>query len=102
MKRIEDVSLLYEISKALNEHLELKKSLLKVLDILSNTMGMVRGTITLLDPLRDEINIVVAHGLSKKAISGVKYKLGEALYRQPAMRPENTEFILPCRYFRHD
>jgi Nif-specific regulatory protein len=32
MKQIEDVTLLYEISKTLNEHLDLKKSLYKVLD----------------------------------------------------------------------
>ena len=30
MKRIEDVTLLYEISEALNEHLDLKKALYKV------------------------------------------------------------------------
>ena len=34
MKPIEEVTLLYEITKALNEHLVLKKSLYKVLDIL--------------------------------------------------------------------
>ena len=57
LKTIEDVTLLYEITKALNEHLELRKSLYKVLDILSNSMKMVRGTITILNPLRNEINM---------------------------------------------
>ena len=66
MKSIEKVTLLYEISKALNEHLDLKKSLYKVLDILSISMDMVRGTITILDPLSDKIHIEVAHGLSRK------------------------------------
>ena len=75
MKRIEDVTLLYEISKALNEHLELKKSLYKVLDILSNSMNMLRGTITILHPLRDEIHIEVAHGLSKSAMQKGKIDL---------------------------
>ncbi len=79
MKRIEDVTLLYEISKALNEHLELKKSLYKVLDILSSSMNMLRGTITILHPLRDEIHIEVAHGLSKSAMQKGKYKLGEGI-----------------------
>ncbi|MFC1811210.1 sigma 54-interacting transcriptional regulator [Thermodesulfobacteriota bacterium] len=79
MKRIEEVTLLYEISKALNEHLDLKKVLYKVLDILSNSMGMLRGTITLLDPLRDEISIEVAHGLSRSAMAKGKYKLGEGI-----------------------
>ena len=79
MKPIEEVTLLYEITKALNEHLTLKKSLYKVLDILSSSMNMVRGTITILNPLRNEINIEVAHGLDHKAMQRVKYKLGEGI-----------------------
>jgi Nif-specific regulatory protein len=79
MKKIEDVTLLYEISEALNEHLDLKKSLYKVLDILSSSTNMLRGTITILHPLRDEISIEVAHGLSKSAMQRGKYKLGEGI-----------------------
>ena len=79
MKKIEDVTLLYEISEALNEHLDLKKSLYKVLDILSRSMSMLRGTITLLHSLRNEISIEVAHGLSKSAMQKGKYKLGEGI-----------------------
>jgi Nif-specific regulatory protein len=79
MKPIEEVTMLYEITKALNEHLVLKKSLYKVLDILSNSMNMVRGTITILNPLRNEINIEVAHGLTRNAMERVKYKLGEGI-----------------------
>jgi Nif-specific regulatory protein len=79
MKKIEDVTLLYEISEALNEHLDLKKSLYKVLDILSSSTNMLRGTITILNPLRDEISIEVAHGLSKSAMQRGKYKLGEGI-----------------------
>ncbi|MFO8083025.1 MAG: sigma 54-interacting transcriptional regulator [Desulfobacterales bacterium] len=79
MKAIEEITLLYEISETLNEHLELKKALYKVLDILSNSMNMVRGTVTILNPIRNEINIEVAHGISKNAIERVKYKLGEGI-----------------------
>jgi len=79
MKKIEDVTLLYEVSEALNEHLDLKKSLYKVLDILSSSMNMLRGTITILHPLRNEISIEVAHGLSKSAMQKGKYKLGEGI-----------------------
>jgi Nif-specific regulatory protein len=79
MKRIEEVTLLYEISKALNEHLDLKKSLYKVLDILSSSMDMVRGTVSILNPLRNEISIEVAHSLSPSTIERVKYKLGEGI-----------------------
>lgn len=79
MKKIEETTLLYEISKALNEHLDLKKALYKVLDILSNSMKMERGAISILDPLRNEINIEVAHGISKTAMERVKYKIGEGI-----------------------
>jgi Nif-specific regulatory protein len=79
MKPIEEVTLLYEITKALNEQLDLRKSLYKVLDILFNSMNMVQGTITILDPLRNEINIEVAHGLAQSTMNRVKYKLGEGI-----------------------
>jgi Nif-specific regulatory protein len=79
MKKIEDVTLLYEVSEVLNEHLDLKKSLYKVLDILSSSMNMLRGTITILHPLSNEISIEVAHGLSKSAMQKGKYKLGEGI-----------------------
>ena len=82
MKKKEETTLLYEISKALNEHLRLKKSLYTVLDILSNSMEMVRGTISILNPLRDEISIEVAHGISKVAMEKGKYKLGEGITGQ--------------------
>jgi Nif-specific regulatory protein len=79
MQPIEETTLFYEISEALNEHLDLKKSLYKVMDILSNNMDMVRGTITLLDPVRNEIRIEVAHGITRRAMQRVKYKLGEGI-----------------------
>ena len=79
MKKIEEASFFYEISETLNEHLELKKSLYKVLDILANSLDMARGTITLLDPVRNEIRIEVAHGITQRAMRRVKYKLGEGI-----------------------
>ncbi|MFZ3048191.1 MAG: sigma 54-interacting transcriptional regulator [Desulfatirhabdiaceae bacterium] len=79
MKRIEDVTLLYEISNALNEYLDLRKSLYNVLDILSTSISMIRGTVTILNPVTGEINIEVAHGLSRSTMERVKYKLGEGI-----------------------
>lgn len=79
MQKIEEVTLLYEISKALNGSLDLKKSLYEVLDILSSSMDMERGTITILNPMRNEIHIEVAHGLSRAAMARGKYKLGEGI-----------------------
>ncbi len=79
MKKIEQVTLFYEISQSLNEHLDLKKSLYKVLDILSSSLEMDRGTVSILNPLRNEISIEVAHSLSPSTIERVKYKLGEGI-----------------------
>jgi Nif-specific regulatory protein len=79
MERIQEITLLYEISQALHEQLDLRRALYKVLEILSNSMNMVRGTISILDPLRDVISIEVAHGLSKSAMERGKYKPGEGI-----------------------
>ncbi len=79
IKRIEDVTLLYEISQALNESLDLKKALYRVLEILASAKHLIRGTITILDLVRNEINIEVAHGLPSQTVQRVKYKLGEGI-----------------------
>ncbi|GAB6097215.1 sigma-54-dependent Fis family transcriptional regulator [Desulfatiferula olefinivorans] len=79
MKKIDEVRLFYDISTALNEHRDLKSSLLTVLDILDRDLGMVRGTVTILNALRNEISIEVAHGLSAGAVEKGKYKVGEGV-----------------------
>jgi len=79
MKTTEELTFLYEITKALTETLDLRRSLYKVLDILSISMGMVRGTVTILNPLKNEIAIEVAHGMSRVAMNRGKYQVGEGV-----------------------
>jgi len=79
VKPIEQVTQLYEIAMALNATIDLRSSLYSVLDILSAYVGSLRGAITILNPLRDEIRIEVAHGISRKAMERGKYKLGEGI-----------------------
>ena len=79
MREIEKITLCYEISKALNEHLDLERSLNSVLAILSEQMDMVRGSISILNPGHDEISMEIAHGLSKQAMQKGKYKVGEGI-----------------------
>ncbi len=79
MKSIEEITLLYEISEALKISLDLKKSLYQVLDILTKSTPMERGTITIMNPLRDEVHIEVAHGLSRTAMERGRYKPGEGI-----------------------
>ena len=78
-RSIEEISLLYEINEALNEHLDMKKSLYRVLTILAESLNLIRGTITILDPVTKEIRIEIAHGISAKAKKHVRYQLGEGV-----------------------
>ncbi|MFH1152456.1 MAG: sigma 54-interacting transcriptional regulator [Pseudomonadota bacterium] len=79
MRTIEEVPLLYDISEALNETMEMKKSLYRVLSILADSLSLIRGTITLLNPDTNEIHIEVAHGISEKARRKATYRLGEGV-----------------------
>ncbi|MBW2195669.1 MAG: GAF domain-containing protein, partial [Deltaproteobacteria bacterium] len=79
MGTIEEITLLYGISKALDVSRNLRESLYKVLDILARSTEMERGTITIMNPLRDEVRIEVAHGLSRTAMQRGKYKAGEGI-----------------------
>lgn len=74
-----ELSLLYNISATLNENQDLKKALYEVLDILNKSMEMVHGTVSILNPLRDEINIEVAHGVAPNKVEHIRYKPGEGI-----------------------
>ncbi|MFO7749025.1 MAG: sigma 54-interacting transcriptional regulator [Desulfobacteraceae bacterium] len=78
MEEIEKITLFYEISKALNE-LNMERSLNKVLEILAESMRMERGTISILNPVNNEIRMEVAHGITKNAMEKGRYKLGEGV-----------------------
>ncbi|MFP4159456.1 MAG: nif-specific transcriptional activator NifA [Desulfobacterales bacterium] len=79
MEKLDEITLLYDISRALSRTADLKKALYTVLDILSANMDMSRGMITILNPLTDEISIEVAHGISRSAMQKGIYKLGEGV-----------------------
>jgi len=79
MKTINPVTLFYEINQVLLKDNELKKTLYEVLDILSKSINMIIGTITILSTIRNEINIEVGYGISNKAIKKGKYKIGEGI-----------------------
>ncbi len=78
-KSFEEISLLYEIHEALNEHADMKRALYRVLSILAESLNLIRGAITLLDPVTREIHIEVAHGIPEKAKKNVRYKMGEGI-----------------------
>ena len=73
------ITCLYEITMAIHATLDLKKSLYKVLDLLSEYLGMERGSITLLNRDTSETHIEVAHGISSKEKIRGRYRLGEGV-----------------------
>jgi len=80
--KTDQISLLYQITQILNKTADLKQSLYNMLELLSKSQHMIRGTITILDPFSDEISIEVAHGISKSALQKGKYKIGEGITGQ--------------------
>ena len=76
---INEVTCLYEITKAIHASLDLRNSLYKVLDLLSEHLGMTRSSITLLNTKTSEIRIEVAHGISSNEKTKGRYKLGEGI-----------------------
>jgi len=70
---------LYEITKAIHATLDLRQSLYKVLDLLSEHLEMKRGFITLLTSNTSKLHIEVAHGISSAERNRGKYKLGEGI-----------------------
>jgi Nif-specific regulatory protein len=75
----DEITCLYEITKAIHGTFDLRKAIYKVLDLLAEHLGMNRGSISLLNPETSEIHIEVAHGISSKAKTKGRYKLGEGI-----------------------
>lgn len=73
------LDLLYEITKAITDSLDLRKSLSDVLQKLNERVDMMRATITLFDPTTETIRIEHAHGLSEEAKRKGFYKIGEGI-----------------------
>ena len=76
---IEVLNCLYQVTRALSATLDLKAALKEVMDILAHTMGMKRGTVTILKPYSTELQIEVAHGLTAEARKRGRYRLGEGI-----------------------
>jgi len=74
-----EVELLSDISKALAESLDLEETLMSILKSFDTHLKLRRGTITLLDPDTETINVRLAHGISKKSQNMASYKVGEGI-----------------------
>jgi len=78
-KLTKEVQLLSDISKAFAETLDLQETLRSILKSLDTHLKLQRGTITLLEPETEMINIKVAHGLSERSKRLGSYKVGEGI-----------------------
>jgi Nif-specific regulatory protein len=78
-RKIQELTVLYEISQLLVSIPDPKEAFGPVLDILQSKMGMKRGTITLLDPVTQELDIKAAHGLTDRERQRGHYQIGEGI-----------------------
>lgn len=78
-RKIEELTVLYEISQALAWNFDFRAVSNQILEILSKKLDMKRGTITVLDKKTGQLSIEAAHGLTKEEIARGKYKIGEGV-----------------------
>ncbi len=78
-KLAREVQLLSDISQAFAESLDLEETLKSIFKSLETHLKLRRGTITLLDPETETINIRIAHGLSERSKRLGSYKVGEGI-----------------------
>ena len=78
-RKVQELTVLYEISQLFVFTYEPKELLGSILAILNSEMGMERGTITLLDPATGELSIKAAHGLTIEEQMKGQYHMGEGI-----------------------
>jgi Nif-specific regulatory protein len=74
-----ELSLLFDVSRALSETLDLKTVLHPILTMIAEHMGMLRGSLTVLNRKIGEIVIEESYGLSPEERAKGKYRLGEGI-----------------------
>ena len=78
-RKVEEVSLLFEVSQLLDGSIDLNQVLNPVLKAIADQMGLERGTITLHNRNTGEISIEAAYGLSESQRERGRYQLGEGI-----------------------
>jgi len=96
-RQLNELSLLFEVSQALTQSLDFREVTGPVLRTMAEHMGMMRGTITILNRDTDELNIEASYGLSPEEHNRGKYRLGEGVTGKvvetgnPAVVPKISE-----------
>ena len=78
-RELKELQLLFEISQILDRSLDLREAVGPVIDAIAENMGMVRGTIALVNRQTGEITIDAAHGLSESQKERGRYRVGEGV-----------------------
>jgi len=76
---VAELSLLFQISRILDRSLDLKDAVAPVLREISGHMGMLRGTLALVNRESGDIRIEVADGLSQSQVALGRYRVGEGI-----------------------
>ncbi len=76
---VRELSLLFDISTRLSESLDLKTTLRPILQEMARHMGILRGTLTILNRKKGEIVIEEAYGLRPEEQAKGKYRMGEGI-----------------------
>jgi len=76
---LNEIELLFDISQALDRSLDLREVVQPVLDALAAHIGMVHGTLMLLNRNTREISICQAYGMSETQRRKGRYRLGEGI-----------------------
>ncbi|MBU0678685.1 MAG: sigma 54-interacting transcriptional regulator [Verrucomicrobia bacterium] len=87
-RRINELKLLYEVSRLLDESLDMRDVVSPVLEALAEHMNMQYATLALFNRQTNDILIEAAHGLSPKQQRSARYKLGEGVTGQVILTGE--------------
>ena len=78
-QELEDLTVLYEITKQLASSLEVRECLEKSLKILCDLKKMENGTVTIIHPRTGKLEIEVAFGITNEEKRRGKYRIGEGI-----------------------
>ncbi|MGD0999467.1 MAG: sigma 54-interacting transcriptional regulator [Candidatus Brocadiia bacterium] len=78
-REVKELSLLFEISQTLDGTIDIRAAVHPVLDAMARHMGMLRGTLTLLNRGTGELYIEAAHGLTASQRKRGIYRRGEGV-----------------------
>lgn len=92
-RKLLELSTLNEVASALSSSLDFEVTLRTILKILHKRMKMERGTITLIDPQEESVNIKATYGLDLEAEKRGSYKIGEGITGRVAK--EGQPIIVP-------